>query len=61
MKRTKKQLAAYRDARIQNYARRLSPESLAGMLVDLEDSGGHEPEFQYDEEWPGSLERMRVR
>lgn len=58
---TKREKAAYRNARIQSYASRLSPESLAGMLVDLEDSGGHTPEFEIDEEWPGALERLRAR
>ncbi|HSR79102.1 MAG TPA: hypothetical protein VLN57_21190 [Xanthobacteraceae bacterium] len=58
---TKREKAAYRQARIQSYASRLSPESLAGMLVDLEDAESLAPEFEIDEEWPGALEGLRVR
>lgn len=52
--------AAWRQARIDSYANRLSPASLAGMLVDLEDAGGHCPEFEYDEEWPAAVAHLRV-
>lgn len=51
----------YLDARVQNYAATRSPESLARMLVDLEEATGSEPEFLIDEEWPAavrSLQRM---
>ncbi len=59
-KPSKAALAAWRNARVMSYANRLSPESLAGMLVDLEDSTGSCPEFEIDEEWPASVANMKV-
>lgn len=58
---TKAQLAAWREARAQNYARNLSPLSLAGMIVNLEDDGKHIPEFEYDDEWPEHVRHLRVK
>lgn len=52
-------VAAWREARAQNYLRTRSPESLASMLVDLEDAGGHVPEFDVDEEWPEAVRHLR--
>jgi hypothetical protein len=59
-KPTKEQIAAWREARVQNYARR-SPQTLAQMLVELEDSSECLPEFEIDERWPASVEHLRVR
>lgn len=53
-------LAAWREARVQNYMRTRSLESLASMLVDLEDAGGHVPEFEMDEEWPEGVRDLRA-
>ena len=50
---TKKAVAAWKEARAQSYARRLSPLTIATMLVDLEDDGGYEPEFGFQDPWPG--------
>lgn len=58
---TPAQITAWREARIQHYADTRSPESLARMLVELEDVGEHVPEFDYRDEWPGGLESTRVK
>lgn len=50
MKRKTKK--AWLEARVQNYITTRSPETLARMLVDLEESTKSEPEFLFDEEWP---------
>lgn len=47
-----KKRKAWIEARVQNYASTRSPESLARMLVELEDYSGSLPEFELDEEWP---------
>lgn len=43
---------AWRDARIQHYADTRHPQTLAQMVVELEDSYDVTPEFNIDEEWP---------
>lgn len=53
--------AAYREARIQSYAQTRSVQSLAQMIVELEDAGGHCPEFEIDEEWPRCVDHLRPR
>lgn len=53
-------LFAWREARVQNYARTRGLDGLARMLVDLEDAGGHVPEFEIDEEWPEGVGDFRV-
>ena len=60
-KPTAKQLAAWRSARIANYADTRSPTALASMIVGLEDDGEHIPEFEYDDEWPERVAHMRVK
>lgn len=60
-KPTKAQLAAWREARVQNYANTRSTETLARMVVELEDSYMVTPEFEVDEEWPSGVESMKVR
>lgn len=60
-KPTKAQLAAWREARIQNYADTRSTESLAGMVVELEDSYEVIPEFEIDEDWPERVRHLRVK
>lgn len=60
-KPTKAQLAAWREARVQSYARRLSTNELASMLVHLEDSCMVTPEFEVDEDWPAAVRSMRVK
>ena len=59
-KPTLAQMTAWRVARMRSYASR-SPETLAWMLVDLEDSTESLPEFEIDEAWPSSVESLRVR
>lgn len=57
---TKKQkLDRWREARVQNYMDTRSPQSLAGMIVELEDAGEHEPEFGLDEEWPIGVKQFK--
>jgi hypothetical protein len=58
---TKEQIAAWRAARAQSYARTRTAETLAAMLVELEDSSECLPEFEIDEEWPSGVEHLRVR
>ena len=43
---------AYLDARIQHYADTRHPQTLAQMVVELEDGYDVVPEFAFDEEWP---------
>jgi len=43
---------AWREARIQHYADTRHPQTLAQMVVELEDSHDVVPEFTIDEEWP---------
>lgn len=43
---------AWRAARIQHYADTRHPQTLAQMVVELEDSYDVTPEFDIDEEWP---------
>lgn len=59
-KPTPTQLKAYRDARIANYARTRSAETLACMIVELEDSTHSLPEFEYEDEWPVAVRAMRM-
>ena len=42
----------WREARIQHYADTRHPQTLAQMVVELEDSYDVVPEFTIDEEWP---------
>lgn len=58
-KPTQKQLAAWREARVAHYADTRSTESLARMVVELEDDHGCVPEFEYDDEWPDGLKRFK--
>jgi hypothetical protein len=59
-KPTAKQLEAWRDARVANYADTRSVESLARMVVELEDAGDYTPEFEIDDEWPRGVAYMKV-
>lgn len=59
MKRPLSRKARWLEARVQSYIATRSPESLARMLVDLEDSTGSMPEFDFDEEWPSSVRGMK--
>jgi hypothetical protein len=43
----------WREARIQHYADSRHPQTLAQMLVELEDSHDSTPEFSIEEEWLG--------
>jgi hypothetical protein len=58
---TKEQFAAWRQARVENYARTRSLGALAQMLVELEDSSECLPEFEIDERWPSAVEHLRIR
>lgn len=60
-KPTKEQLAAWREARVANYANTRSVQALAGMVVELEDDGGCVPEFEIDDEWPNAVRNLRVK
>lgn len=57
---TKAQLSAWREARIQNYADTRSVDTLARMVVELEDSYMVTPEFEVDEDWPERVRNMKV-
>jgi hypothetical protein len=48
----KKLKKAWLDARIQHYADTRHPQTLAQMVVELEDSYDVVPEFAIDEDWP---------
>jgi hypothetical protein len=58
-KPTKAQLAAWREARVQHYIATRGVDSLARMIVDLEDSGGNVPEFDIDDDWPECVRNLR--
>lgn len=60
MTRSRKAVAAWKEARVQSYAATRSAESLVRMLVDLEDTCDCEPEFRIDEEWPASVRNLQV-
>jgi len=61
--KTAESVAAWRDARVQNYARTRSPDALARMVVELEDDADHPclPEFEFDEAWPEAVAHLRVK
>lgn len=42
-----------------HYADTRSAQSLAGMVVELEDEHGCIPEFEYDDEWPESVAQFK--
>jgi len=54
-------LAAWREARVQHYVQTRSPDALARMVVELEDSGDNLPEFEIDDEWPEMVRHMRAK
>jgi hypothetical protein len=58
---SKAQLRAWREARVENYARTRSVRALAGMVVELEDDHGGPPEFEYDEAWPAAVQHLRIK
>lgn len=60
-KLTKEQRQAFRDARVTNYQLHLSPQTLASMVVELEDESNCPPEFEYDEEWPSSVQHLKPK
>lgn len=53
--------AAWREARIANYADSRSLDALARMVVELEDKYGCVPEFEIDDEWPDRVRHMDVK
>lgn len=59
-KPTKTQIAAWREARIANYASTRTIDGLARMVVELEDDGKHTPEFEIDDDWPEAVANMKV-
>lgn len=61
--KTAESINAWREARVQNYARTRSLDALARMVVELEDDGDHPclPEFEFDEEWPEAVAHLRVK
>lgn len=59
-KPSKKQIATWNEARVQNYIATRSPETLARMLVYLEMLSKRLPEFEIDEEWPEAVRDMKV-
>lgn len=60
-KLTDEQKRAFHDARVTNYQLHLSPQTLASMVVDLEDECDCPPEFEYHEEWPSSVRHMKPK
>lgn len=56
-----KQVAAWREARVLHYISTRSLDSLARMVVELEDSDGNLPEFDIDDEWPLDVRHLRIR
>lgn len=58
---SKEQVAVWRLARVQNYILTRSPNALASMIVELEDSSGCLPEFEYDDMWPAEVRHMRIK
>lgn len=58
---SKEQIAAWREARVVHYADTRSLESLARMVVDLEDSHDCVPEFEIDDDWPEVVKKMKVK
>jgi hypothetical protein len=58
---SKAQLAAWREARVQNYADTRSVGALARMVVELEDSYMVTPEFEVDEDWPERVRKLKVK
>jgi hypothetical protein len=56
---TAKELRAWREARVINYVSTRSIDALARMVVELEDSAGHMPEFDFDEEWPEAVASLK--
>lgn len=60
-KPSKAQMKAWRDARVASYADSRSLNSLAGMVVELEDINGCTPEFEIDDEWPSAVSHLRVK
>lgn len=55
----KKLRNAWREARVQNYALTRSPETLARMLVELEESYDVVPEFEINEDWPDAVASLK--
>lgn len=56
---SRKRREAWHEARVQSYLTTRSAESLARMLVDLEDESETPAEFDYDDEWPSSVRGMK--
>jgi len=56
---SRKKREAWKEARVQSYIAMHSVESLARMLVDLEDKSGCPAEFDYDETWPSAVQWMK--
>lgn len=55
---TRVRVAAWREARVQNYALTRSPDALARMVVELEDDHKCTPEFEIDELWPDPVRHL---
>lgn len=58
---SRKELEAWRTARVEHYIQTRSHTGLAHMLVDLENATNSTPEFDINEDWPASVRHLKVK